>query len=480
MPILLVIFLVAACTPVAWPVPLYGPRPDVALTIVLALTALPLAGHLALNLWVVHALRKSPSARGSVSNRYSRLRRLLGLSHFALAILSIALGWGWAVQRWFEVELPEGPGLAPFAELLVPLPYVAGVFLAWLLHHDAEKALHTAMNDEEFWTRRGQFAHRLRPYLLLILFPTLLYASQQTLVRTLPELSRSTGMQIVLACCAPLMFLVLPLLAKPVLGLQSLPPGRHREQLEATAKRLKFRCADLLLWPTRRTTANAMVLGVLPQARYVVFTDHLLEQLDDEELDAVFGHEVGHVKHGHLVYYAAFLVLSMMVVVGAMVWLTEYARQAGWIRSQEELATWQTFPPLVVLAAYLFAVFGLVSRRCERQADLFGVRTVADARTEGHPLAAGVASLQRALSKVAYVNGLDPLEDPEIPWQRRLWARIVSWQHGSIADRIGFLNRLLEEPDLEQRSQRRITIFRWLVMACLIVAAIALGSLIEL
>ena len=462
MPILIVIFLVAACVPVDWPEPEVGGARG-ATTLMLAALLLPLAAHHALAQWALTNLPRR--SRSFVVEKYARLRRLIGLAHFGLSIAVIALGWGWVVTSHF---LP-----APFAELLVPLPYVLGVFGGWALHYDVERALHqsSAVTDAAYWSRGGHFLSRLRPYLLLVLMPAGLFAAQQTLFRLAPAFARSQPMQIATLALGPLLFLGLPLIAPLALGWTSLPPGRHRERLEATARRLNFHCTDLLIWRTHNTLANALVLGLIPQARYVVFTDRLLNELDDDELDAVFGHEIGHVRHGHLVYYAAFLLLSMTLIIAtvaglALVLLPESEQQAAWL----------TVLPLGVFAAYLFLVFGFLSRKCERQADLYGVRTVAGSRTEGHPQAAGVFAMTRALEKVALLNGLEnSFGDGSAGPLKRLKQRMVSWQHGSIADRLEFLQRTLAEEELEAQSQWRITAFRWGVLVSLIAGIVMLG-----
>ena len=113
------------------------------------------------------------------------------------------------------------------------------------------------------------------------------------------------------ACSAVLM--TLPWMVRLALGLKPLPAGPTRDRLMAAARRLRFRCSDILLWNTRGGMANAMVIGVLPWPRYVIFTDRLLEEFNGDEVEAVFGHEVGHVKHHHMVFYLAFLLLSMAV-----------------------------------------------------------------------------------------------------------------------------------------------------------------------
>ena len=61
-----------------------------------------------------------------------------------------------------------------------------------------------------------------------------------------------------------------------------------------------------------------MIAGLIPAVRYVIFTDRILEEMPPDELDAVFGHEVGHAKHGHIWYYAGFLALSMAVIAALL------------------------------------------------------------------------------------------------------------------------------------------------------------------
>src|SRR5581483_11377291 len=90
--------------------------------------------------------------------------------------------------------------------------------------------------------------------------------------------------------------------------------GPLRDRLLATGRRLKFRCSNVLLWNTRSGMANAMVVGIVPWIRYVVFTDRLVEDFSPEEVEAVFGHEVGHVRHRHMLYYLGFLLVSVVAV----------------------------------------------------------------------------------------------------------------------------------------------------------------------
>src|SRR5438552_10805026 len=111
-----------------------------------------------------------------------------------------------------------------------------------------------------------------------------------------------------------------------------------------------------------------------------------MEGMPPEELEAVSGHEVGHAKHGHIWFYAMFLVLSMAVLAALLLLVGKTVGKALDEAVPPQYLTWLLLPPVAVAAAYVFLVFGFLSRRCERQADVFGCRAVscANPKCEGH------------------------------------------------------------------------------------------------
>jgi len=136
--------------------------------------------------------------------------------------------------------------------------------------------------------------------------------------------------------------------------------------------------------------------------------------------------------------------------------------------------------PLATLAVYVFLGFGFMSRRCERQADIYGSRAVSCQRglaCTGHdettPLAdearglcpTGVQTMINALERVAMLNGM----------HRRKPGWLASWQHSTIAKRCEFLEAIARDPEIERRFQRRLTVLRWAVFAALAAAMLAMG-----
>ncbi len=502
MPILLVFALVAACLPIEWPLPPFEPEREAALGLTGGAVFLVLSVAFALRTWVVYTLRRDPTRRYEVARAYNKWRRALFFVNVGtVAACVLGLGWGWLVQHELVVDFNGVEQLAPFAELAVPLPYFVVLVGCWLVYYDAERALHRALHtgDRPFWPRSAYLLHNLRQFALMVMLPVALIVTQQTLNRFAPETTRTAFYRAASLAVVPLMILFMPLLMKPLLGLKSMPAGPLRDRFEALAARLNFRCADFLLWNTHGAAANAFITGLLPRVRYVVFTDRILEDMPPHELDAVFGHEVGHAKHGHIWLYAAFLMLSLAVIAALVLFLAksidaatseDMVRLRVWL---EGFKSWLLLPPVALVAGYLFVVFGALSRRCERQADLFGSKAVscANPACEGHdattvypPGAAclcptGLRTFAHALDRVRELNGMDHDTGERRSLRHLLrsalgWLR--AWQHGPLSRRIAYLRNLTDRMADEPRFQRRLFALKWALMLSLAAALVALGE----
>ncbi|MFI6443560.1 M48 family metallopeptidase [Kitasatospora sp. NPDC050543] len=66
------------------------------------------------------------------------------------------------------------------------------------------------------------------------------------------------------------------------------------------------------LYVTQDPAVNAMCIGI--DSPIIVLTSGLVELLDEEELRAVVGHEVGHAMSGHAVYRTMLLILTNIAV----------------------------------------------------------------------------------------------------------------------------------------------------------------------
>ncbi len=464
MPFLLMLFLTLACLPESWPAPaawVGSPVKSVLLTWLAVVLEVAFAFAVARR--AQQGAHEGALPREQVLRRYGRgrLYHLLGL-FLSYALALYLFGYGWSVhQLWAR----DGR-LLPGAELLLLAPFCAALLLSWACFYDAERALWGEPASEEHaatprkhWGRAAYVAFHFRQNLALVFLPILLLLTEKELRRQFPALNhqfqaQASAVGVVVALGV---FVTMPWILRVVLGLRSLPDGPLRRRLMATARRLRFRCSDVLLWNTRGGVANAMVVGIFPFLRYVLLSDRLVEELSPDEVEAVFGHEVGHVKHHHMLYYLVFL-LTSIGVLGAIT-VPYQAELDAWFNLSErrDLAV---LPVVGSLGAYIFLVFGFLSRRCERQADIYGCRAVScgehgcEGHGDGRPLAdggrglcpTGIQTFIQALEKVALLNGIS----------RDRPGFLQSWQHSTIARRVGFLQTLLGDPRVEPRFQRRI------------------------
>jgi STE24 endopeptidase len=288
---------------------------------------------------------------------------------------------------------------------------------------------------------------------------------------------------------AVLGFLVLsvsPLFIRLAWPTRTMPAGPLRLRLEAAARRAGFKFNDLLIWDTGHLMVNACVTGVLPQFRYVLITDALVETLDRAEIAAVFGHELGHVAHRHLPFFGLFFLGSLgllSILSEQFTFPADWLAGLSWVPAGREALAGEIVEAALVLGSLgilFWLVFGYLSRRFERQADVFGCKVVScsaaecpphfdleeadcpapseDIRTST-PCPVGIRIFADALAKVAGENGIDPS------------AR--SWRHGSIASRLRFLQRLAADLDQERRFQLGVRRLRLLLAAVLVLALLA-------
>jgi STE24 endopeptidase len=464
MPFLLLLLLSLICLQGTWPYPL-GWTDALAVAIVtwtgVAMLVVA-AGVLADG--ARRQLATYPGNRHSLLRRYSKFRRYHGYALIAYYLAALYLaGWGWLIQRAANVT----PSLVPVMELVILAPFLTGLMLSWALFYTMERAAHDtaplADDSEPFPGRWAYVVLQMRHNLLLIVPPLLLLIIRQTVFWLFPSLlTNDLFLPFFAIALLAGIFVGIPVVLRLLLGLKPLPPGPLRDRLLATAHRLHFRCNDILLWNTRNNMANAMVTGPLPILRYVVLTDRLVREMSPEEVEAVFGHEIGHIKHHHMLFYFGFLVASLVVLAGAWAGLRElvqayplaWAPDLGdWLDSADFLGA---LPMVVLLATYVFVVFGFLSRRCERQADIYGCRTVSP------------EVFIQALEKVARLNG--------IPRDRPGW--LSSWQHSTIARRVDFLQRMGMDPALEPHFQRRVWLIKWTMLVSLALVIVTLFATI--
>lgn len=492
MPLLLLLVFMLASLPIQWPAPIVGGTLGGGTCAGIVVAGLLVLAWLFRN-DTVRKLQQHPEEYEPINKLYAMRRLLYFFANLAgFAFLMVVCGWGWTVRQ----TLTRDDVLLPGAEFVILLPYLTSLMGSWFFFYDAERALHDHHAERQrtgpFWTRGGYVTFLLRHHLLMVFLPMVLVVTQMGVARAFPEWMNSLWGGISALAVMVGLVLFLPSLIPLILGLHPMPESPLRTRLEQAAKRLGVRYHNLYIWNTRSNLATALVAGLIPRFRNIVFTDLLLTTLTDDEIEAVLGHEAGHVRHGHLWYYTAFLLVSF-TAIGALYRLVELSEWASGISNDVLLVC-----SVVCTGLYLFMVFGFLSRRCERQADLFGCRAVScgDPHCSQHTLETtlvprgkalcptGIRTFMSALERVEQINGLvrGTAETPRRGVVQRLSGllRLVgvvmaTWQHSTIAKRVAYLETIIVDSSKERRFQRQLLLLRWGLLFGLLAGTMLLG-----
>jgi STE24 endopeptidase len=175
--------------------------------------------------------------------------------------------------------------------------------------------------------------------------------------------------QLVLMVLAPI--LIMPLFNK----FTALPEGGLRNALLALGQRAGFRARDIQVMDgsKRSRHSNAFFAG-LGRFRKIVLFDTLVEQLEQEELESVLAHEIGHYKKGHIPKIMALSLGGSLPVF----YLVAKLAKAPWFLRGFGFPAGDIVPTLLLISLlfglvtfWLSPLFHLLSRRYEYEADAY-------------------------------------------------------------------------------------------------------------
>jgi Zn-dependent protease with chaperone function len=346
------------------------------------------------------------------------------------------LGFGWV-----DLVRSATGDILILDEILASLPAFVAFIAAWWIFYPFDRKIREARLIRDLdegrplaapSTRGSWILQQVRTNLLLLLIPILLVATAADVGRRLAALAQAdvewVGTVAGIAAAIP-MILIAPWVVVRLLDAVPLPEGEVRTELEASCQRAGVQVRDLMLWRTGGSMVNGAVTGFFPHARWVLLTDGLLEHLERDQLLAVLGHELAHVRKRHMFWLAASL-FALSLALGAFldplisVIHERVIAGGGDFESMSRWMEWVNVFAVAVVLLGTLAGFGWVSRRFERQADAFAAVHLSRKSTETTGiwiLPAAVNAMRSALGAVAAFNGVDPA--------RR------SWRHGSIASR---------------------------------------------
>ncbi len=353
------------------------------------------------------------------------------------------------------------PVLQIFGDLIVLSPFVVGSVLLWIISYPLERQLRgfdegsvatVEGESAENWRMSAFLDFQIRHHLLVVAAPMLLILFASNLIR-----ARESSLQwwsgfawapdALLGLAAGAVFLLAPFLLRRLWRTTPLEPGPLRDRLEAMCRRIGLRCREILVWKSDGLMINAAVMGVFPGVRYVLLSDALLASMTARQIEAVFGHEAGHVRHRHIQHFLLFAFVGW-IAAGAAMEITSWCFANDGEAHTALVSVIQGVGLGVVFALWMLG-FGWLSRRFERQADLHGARCVTPEVADcslpcsvhldnvvngsAERVCASAAELfASALERVALLSG--------IPREER------SWRHSSVGSRIRFLRSLAADP----------------------------------
>jgi len=356
--------------------------------------------------------------------RYHRTGRILGVAGYLidLALLLTLLFAGWTVAlRNLAMHYSARPWLALliYLGLFGIITQVAGLPLDFLRGFWLEHRYGLSNLTLAGWVK-DQLKGLAVGGTLAVLAVEFLYA----VVRRWPErwwvLCSITfiGFFVLLANLAPV--LIFPIFFK----VKPLENPSLTERLLELSRRAGTRVKGVFEWKLSEKSkkANAALMG-LGNTRRIILSDTLLEQFQDEEVEAVLAHELGHHVHRHI--------LQSIALQGAATFVGFYLihRTLGWLGPHfgfQGAADFANLPLLVlvvtVLSLALLPAVNSYSRAMERQADTYALRAI--------PSRAPFIS---SMEKLAELNLAERQPHP--------WIEFIFHSHPSIKKRIDFAQK---------------------------------------
>lgn len=238
-----------------------------------------------------------------------------------------------------------------------------------------------------------------------------------------------------------------PVLIKRLWHCKPLDDDEAKKKLEVVCRRAGLKYADILKWDLfGGHMITAGVMGLLGRYRYILVTPALLNALDDDQIEAVMLHEIGHVQRHHMLFYllffAGFIICSFFFFepIGLMLYILPVYSMFKFIGIDQGTAhsILTAFTLITFFILYFRFVFGFYMRHFERQADLHIYQYKQDA-----------TPLITTFYKIAAYSR-QAMEKP-------------NWHHFSIAERVDFLEKCQKFPKLisvhHQNVKRLIALY---------------------
>ena len=232
-----------------------------------------------------------------------------------------------------------------------------------------------------------------------------------------------------------------PYLIRRLWRCKPLEPSMTRDRIERICSNSGLRYADILKWELfGGSMITAGVMGLWGRFRYILVTPALIHLLDDEEIDSVIAHEIGHVKKHHLFYYILFFAgyIGFVYFIFDPLILLIYSSKglftiSSFLGITHDTAATVCFSLILIalFVLYFRYVFGLFMRNFERQADTYVFSLIENS-----------GALISTFNKIARFSG-------------QAWDK-PNWHHFSIKERVLFLEKCRHDGVYIEKHDRKV------------------------
>ena len=262
-----------------------------------------------------------------------------------------------------------------------------------------------------------------------------------------------------MACMLAAMGVFFPLFFVRLWACKPIAEGPVRERLTLFCKKAGFRYTEMLEWSLfEGKLITAGVMGIVPWFRYLLISPALLDLLDEQELEAVVAHEIGHVKRHHILFYMLFVLgysffaYVFFSVMFSFLLSQDFIFNLAITADGRTGAAFSLLSILILLGfllIYFRLLFGLFSRNFERQADGYACMYTGSGN-----------GIMQSLEKIVYAGS-----------QSR---NAPNWHHFSIQQRIDFMRHCTLDSSLIKKHDRRV---RRLIAAYCAVLLLSMSAL---
>jgi len=292
------------------------------------------------------------------------------------------------IDQWFSFF-----GFVSLRRLITIFPLIIGILLVRLVIYELERRVYYKLRE------RKEFLSTQLKFMIFPLIPVLFYLFFLDAAERLPIqfriffLEHSYMSFFLFAILIVITYIAAPKLLQFLWKSKPLEDQELKGRIKAFADKNQIKYKEISVWETGKAQiANAGVTGLLPLFRKIFITDVLVNTFTNEEIETVIAHEFGHIKHKHLLIYLAFSLAyftcyTLFYIYIVPFWVNLLGNSSIFLEANEAIVT------IVFFIIYFVLIFRYLSRKFERQADLYAISST------GAP-----EIYKRALIKLSYLN----------------------------------------------------------------------------